>query len=564
MATGPTITAKFIADTSQLTSEVDKAASGAGSRLDGFAKNAAIAIGSAFVADKVIDFGKATVDAAAADAEAQAKLATALKNTTGATDAQVAAAEKFISNLSQSAAIADDDLRPALATLARGFGDTQKAQDALSIATDVAAGTGKDLKTVTEAMMKAAQGNTGALGRLGIATKDASGNALSLDQIMANMATTFKGQAAVAADSTAGKMRGAKIQFGEFQEQIGTALLPVIAQLATMLSTTLLPALSGVFDFIASNKAAMIAAFAAIAAMFLIWAVNAGIAAAATIAAMAPVIAAAAPFIALGAAVAALAYLIIANWDTIKAATKAAWDAIVGAVRFVFDWIRDNWPLLLTILTGPIGAAVALIVKNWDTIKNAVMAVYNWIRDNWPLLLAILTGPIGTAVLLITKNWDTIKDAATALYNWVKDKFTAIGDAISNVVGAITGAVGRVVDAIKAPINAVIGAWNRLEFRIPSFTLPSLDFGPVHIGGQSFGGWTFGFPDLPKLAEGGLLTSSGLVFAHAGEVIAPIDKVPGFGPAGPAVHIEHATFTSDVDVDVLMDRVAWAVRTRIA
>ena len=34
MATGPTITAKFIADTSQLTSEVDKAASGAGSRLD--------------------------------------------------------------------------------------------------------------------------------------------------------------------------------------------------------------------------------------------------------------------------------------------------------------------------------------------------------------------------------------------------------------------------------------------------------------------------------------------------------------------------------------------------
>jgi len=51
--------------------------------------------------------------------------------------------------------------------------------------------------------------------------KNADGSAKSLDQIMGEMSTTFSGQAAVAAQSTAGQMRNAQIQFGEFQEQIG-------------------------------------------------------------------------------------------------------------------------------------------------------------------------------------------------------------------------------------------------------------------------------------------------------------------------------------------------------
>jgi len=524
VASGPTIVAKFLADTKQLTGEVDKATSSASDRLGSFAKGAALAIGGAFAVDKVVEFGKASVDAAAADAAAQALLASALKNTTGATDAQVAGAEKFIANLSKQAAIADDDLRPALATLARGFGDTEKAQSALSLATDVAAGTGKDLSTVTEAMMKAANGQTGALGRLGIATKDSAGNALSLDQIMANMADTFKGQASVAADSTAGRMKAAKIAFGEFQEQIGSALLPVIGTLSTFLTTTLIPALSAVADWIGGHKDIMVAAFIGLAVVvgsvvipaFVAWAVAAGAAAIATIAA-------AAPFIAIGAVIAAVAYLIINNWDTIVAVSIAAWDAVTGAVAAAFNWVKDNWPLLLAIITGPIGAAVLLVVANWDTIKDAAVAAFNWVKDNWPLLVAIITGPIGLAALAVAKNWDSIKDGAQAVLDFITDIFGKIGGAISSVVGGITDAVGKVVDAIKAPINAIIRAWNGLQFTIPSFTLPSFDVGPVHLGGETVGGSTIGFPDLPLLAAGAVLTAPTLfVGGEAGtEIVAP-------------------------------------------
>ena len=288
---------------------------------------------------------------------------------------------------------------------------------------------------------------------------------------------------------------------------------------------TLIPALSKVADWIGGHKDVMIAAFiglsvvvgAAVIPAFISWAVAAGAAALATLAA-------AAPFIAIGAVIAGVAYIILtANWDTIVSATEAAWDAVIGAVQFVWNWIKDNWPLLLAIITGPIGAAVLIVVNNWDTIKDAVMAAFNWVRDNWPLLLAIITGPIGAAVLLIKGNWQSIKDGAQAVLDFITDIFGKIGGAISSVVGSISDAVGKVVDAIKSPINAIIRAFNGIEFRIPSFTLPSFDVGPVHLGGETIGGFTIGFPDVPQLAGGAVLSGPTLfVGGEAGtEIVAP-------------------------------------------
>lgn len=532
MASGPTITAKFLADTSELTNGIDKATSTASGKMSGFAKTAAVAVGGAFVADKVLDFGKASVEAAAADAEAQSKLAAALKSTAGATDAQVAGAENFISKLSQSAAIADDDLRPALSTLARGFKDTGKAQDALTLATDVAAGTGKDLSTVTEAMMKAANGQTGALGRLGIATKDANGHALSLDEIMGNLATTFKGQASTAANSTAGQMRKAKIAMGEMQETIGAALIPIIGKLAGFLNGTLFPALTSVFGWLMDHKAVIVAAVIGIGAvvlpLFLSWAVAAGAAAVATIAA-------AAPFILIGAAVAALAYLIISNWDTIKAATQAAFDLVLGIIQGVWHWISENWPLLLAILTGPIGLAVDFIVQHWDTILNAIKGVWNWLQGTWSSVTGFITGPIQSAV-------DWIAGVPETVLGFFRGLVTDIGDVFTDIGSAISG-------AFKVAFNAVAGFWNRTVGSI-GFTVPSWVPG---VGGKGFS-----IPDIPTLATGGMITSTGLVFAHAGEVIAPIEKVPGFG-GGAAIHIEYATFNDPVDVELLARQLEFAL-----
>lgn len=528
MASGPTIVAKFVADTKDLTKGVDTAASQNQSRLSSFAKTAAVTIGAAFAATAVINFGKDAIAAATADAEAQAKLAQTLKNVTGATDDQVKASEDYISNLSKQAAIADDDLRPALDKLVRGFGNTEDAQKALTLATDVSAGTGKDLAAVTDAMMKAAQGNTGALKKMGVEVKNADGSAKSLDEIMASMAKTFDGQAAVAANTTAGKMRNASIQFGEFQEQIGAAVLPMLGALAGFLTGTLIPALSGVADWIAGHKDVMIAALIAVGVVvgatvipsFIAWAAAAGAAAIATIAA-------AAPFIAIGAAIAAVAFLIIHNWDTIVDVSKKTWETVTKAVSTAFDWVKDNWPLLLAIITGPIGAAVLVVVKNWDTIKGAAVAVWDWINNTWNQLTAIISGPIVAAKDLVQGAWDGIMSGAQIVFDTVKGIFDKFAGIFDGIVGAVKTSIGKVVDAITAPINIVIRGWNAIEFRIPKVDIPKISTPFGDIGGGSLGGQSFAFPNIPELARGGVLTSPTLfIGGEAGtEIVAPEDML---------------------------------------
>jgi hypothetical protein len=532
VATGPTIIAKFLADTSKMTDEVDKATSGAGSKIGNFAKNAALAVGGAFAVGSIIEFGKASVEAAAADAEAADKLAQTLKNVTGATNDQVAATEDFIGNLSKTAAIADDDLRPAMDKLVRGFGNAEDAQKALSLATDVSAGTGKDLATVSDALMKAANGSTGALSKMGVEVKNADGSAKSLDQIMSEMSSTFSGQAAVAAESTAGQMRNAQIQFGEFQEQIGTALLPVLATLAGFMVNTLIPAISGIATWVTENKDAVIAGLVGMAVVmagviwtmvvpaFTAWAAASGTAALATLAALAP-------FLLIGAAIAAVAYLIIKNWDDIKAGAEVVWNFVTNAVRATFDWISANWPLILAIITGPIGIAVLLIQRNWDTIKEGATAVWQWIVAKWDAIRDAIGASVAAIGGYITTMVDFLRKpiaAATEVYNWVSERFRALVDFLAGIVGSIGATMGRVADAIKAPVNAVLRVWNNLEFRIPTVHIPEFDIpGIGKVGGGQLGGQSFPFPDIPLLAGGGVLTAPTLfVGGEAGtEIVAP-------------------------------------------
>jgi hypothetical protein len=145
-------------------------------KFGGVAKAGAIAAsGVAAVGVAAGVAGKMLFDAtkaAASDEAAQKRLARELRNSTGATAGQVAATEDWIAAQGKALGVTDDKLRPALARLARSTKDTGEAQDLARLAMDVSAGTGKDLEQVANALARAHDGNTGALGRLGLATKD--------------------------------------------------------------------------------------------------------------------------------------------------------------------------------------------------------------------------------------------------------------------------------------------------------------------------------------------------------------------------------------------------------
>jgi hypothetical protein len=205
--------------------------------LQGTAKKISSGIGRAFATIGVgLSFAvitrelKDAAQAAVEDQKSQGLLATALENTTGANNAQIASVEKSIKKMQLQASVADDEIRPAFAKLARATGDVEESTKLMSLALDIAAGTGKSLDAVTTALSRAVgpEGTTGALERLVPAIKGAK-------DPMAELEKLFEGSAEKAANLD--PYQRMNIIFGEMQEQVGMALLPVLEKFSTWLAT---------------------------------------------------------------------------------------------------------------------------------------------------------------------------------------------------------------------------------------------------------------------------------------------------------------------------------------
>lgn len=204
----------------------------------------ATGVGAAAAAAGVLAWQLADAAKGAIEDEAgQARLAKALENTTGASDKTISSVESWIARTGEATGVTDDQMRPAMERLARSTKDVGEAQDLMRVAMDTSAGTGKSLESVAAALAKAHDGNAGALGRLGIQTKDAEGKTLSFDQIMKNLSTTFGGQMAEKADTLGGRIGRLKLQFDEAKEAVGARLLPVIEKLVTWFQDKALPVL---------------------------------------------------------------------------------------------------------------------------------------------------------------------------------------------------------------------------------------------------------------------------------------------------------------------------------
>lgn len=150
------------------------------------------------------------------------------------------------------------------------------------------------------------------------------------------------------------------------------------------------------------------------------------------------------------------------------------WNAVWGVIRAVCGWITA-----------------------------AAMAVFNWIRANWPLLLGILTGPIGLAAVAIVKNWSTISYWASVAFQsirnavaWLVDKilwsFGLIVNGAAWAFGWVPGLGGKLRDAAKAfdnfrdRVNAAIAGVQSRTVTV-GVTIGSQS-GPGHRGAVAKGG----------------------------------------------------------------------------
>ncbi len=220
----------------------------------------AFAVAAVAVGAFAVKLGVDSVKAAIADEKSQALLANSLRNTTGATDAAIAATEAYIDQMQRTFGVVDDELRPALGKLASVTGSITDAQKLLGLALDVSAGGTVDLSSATNAVTKALRGNYKALENLGVPITAAMKKSKDLNAVLEVTAKTFAGAAAARANTFEFRMTRLTIALDEAKETLGAALLPTLEQLFTTLTTKVIPAVQ---QFLDENGNKLVAAFQA-------------------------------------------------------------------------------------------------------------------------------------------------------------------------------------------------------------------------------------------------------------------------------------------------------------
>jgi hypothetical protein len=240
-----------------------------------------------------------------------------------------------------------------------------------------------------------------------ITTLVESGNRLGAQKIiLRELGKEFGGSAAAMATP----LQKMKTAFGEVEENIGTALLPVVTKLANFILRDLLPQVQAFIPTIMGWVRVAIPKVTEAIGFFLVG-LRAIIkfisnlpgpikiaAIAVTALGIALKVAAANPWTALIVGTILLVGIIVKNWAKIKAAVNTALDAIKGAALAVWNWIKRNWPLLLAILTGPFGLAVKFVIDHWNTVKKVTSGLIQALRNLFAAFVDRLLGLFGTII----------------------------------------------------------------------------------------------------------------------------------------------------------------------
>ena len=398
---------------------------GAGAKANYVIKKAALPAAAAVGALGVALVG--ATKAAMEDQAAQAELARTLSISASATDAQIAANEELISKMSLASGIADDALRPALASLARGTKDLGQAQEGLSLAMDISTATGTDLTTVSDALAKAYQGNFKGLRALSPEMATLIKEGADLNTVMDVLGGTFGGATATAAGTAEGQMKRFGIAVSEAKENIGAALIPVVEKA--------LPLLTAMGSWAQENTTT---------------------------------------------------FLVIAG--------------VIGGIGIAI--LAANAAIRIWTLGTQIATAAQFL---WNAALNA---------NPLGLIVLGIAGVIAILAILYTK-FEGVRKVVDNVFGFIKDVVVGSVDVITTYVQTVLGVYKTIFNTIAKLWNNTIG---KLSFEFPSW-VPGL------------GGKGFSVPNIPMLAEGGIVNSPTLAMIgeNGPEAVIPLSRGGGMG-----------------------------------
>jgi hypothetical protein len=199
-------------------------------KLGSTASSLGAKIMGAFSVTALSAFAGKAISLAAAEEKQFAILGNTLKNLGLGFAAE--SSTKMIDAMFLATGVAKSELIPAYQQLLVATSDVALSQKDLQIALDVSKGTGKDITAVTAAMSKAYLGNTTALKRLGAGIDSTLIKTGNMKLIMEQLAKTFRGSAATAAETFSGQVKILHAATEQATVTIGQGLIKSLQTLA--------------------------------------------------------------------------------------------------------------------------------------------------------------------------------------------------------------------------------------------------------------------------------------------------------------------------------------------
>lgn len=269
--------------------------------------------------------------------------------------------------------------------------------------------------------------------------------------------------AQAAAERTTDTFKGSeerlKSAFDDTKVVLGNALMPILTKLMQVFEEILKP----VLDFISTHEKLSAIIFVVVGALgallaiigligMIVPAVTAGFAALGSVMAvvLSPITLIVIAVIALGVAIYELVTHWTTVWDAIKTAALDAWRFIYNDVfhpimevaETVITWIKTHWQLLLSILTGPFGAAVIFIVTHWGQIVSFIEGIVNDVVSFFTKLPSEIADALGDVI-------DTIWHGFVTAAQWITQYV------ITPVINFFTALPGRIVSGLGDIVSTI-------------------------------------------------------------------------------------------------------------
>jgi hypothetical protein len=235
--------------------------------------------------------------------------------------------------------------------------------------------------------------------------------------------------------------------------------------------------------------------------------------------------------------------------ETIGAALLPIIQKVLPYLQKMGQWASENTTTFLVIAGAVGGIAAAVIAVNTamtvftaiTKAATAVQAAFNAVLAMNPITLVVIAIAALVAGLVIAyKKFEGFR-------NIVNSVFTTVKDAVSGGFSFLRGYLDFVLGVYKGIFNGIATLWNntigKLSFKVPSWV-------------PGFGGKGFDVPNIPMLADGGIVNSPTLAMIgeRGPEAVVPLDRFRGAGSGDITIHVNGGDPNAVVDALVKYSR----------